>query len=201
MTTLFYMPGACSFSPHIMLRELDASFTLDRVGRDKMTESGRNFLTINPNGYVPALLTDDGETLTECEVILQYLADSKPELGLMPAPGTIARLRALEWLSFVSSELHQGFSPLFDPMFDAAHRQRRVTHLRGRLSYVNNALRGKDYLLGEQYSAADAYLFTVLGWTRFLGIDMAEWTNLTAFVARVGARPAVQAALKAEGLS
>jgi glutathione S-transferase len=198
---LYYSPGACSLSPHIVLRELGLSFTLVKVDtKTKKTEDGRDFWQINGKGYVPVLELDDGERLTEGPAIVQYLADRKPDAGLAPPNGTMARYRVQEWLNFITSELHKQFSPLFDPTASDEIKQRQRTRLAGRFDWLSAELKGKDFLMGSQFTVADAYLFTVLNWCQWTGIDLAKWPALKDFVARVAARPKVQEALKAEGL-
>jgi glutathione S-transferase len=198
---LYYSPGACSLSPHIVLRELGLSFTLVKVDtKTKKTEDGRDFWQINGKGYVPVLELDDGERLTEGPAIVQYLADRKPDAGLAPPNGTMARYRVQEWLNFITSELHKQFSPLFDPTASDEIKQRQRTRLASRFDWLSAELKGKDFLMGSQFTVADAYLFTVLNWCQWTGIDLAKWPALKDFVARVAARPKVQEALKAEGL-
>ena len=182
---LFYTPGACSLSPHIVLEEVGATFTLEKVDlKTKKTESGSDFVTINSKGYIPALLLDDGSLMTEGTVIAQYVADLKPEAGLIPAAGSADRYRVLE----------------FNPAQTADWKQATVAGLNKRLDWLSSALAGKTWLQGEQFTVADAYLFTVLGWSRVVGFSLDGWPDLQAYAARVGARPAVQRAMKAEGL-
>ena len=196
---LYYAPGACSLSPHIVLREAGFDITLEKVNlRTKETESGGNFLAINPKGYVPALLLDSGELLTEGAAIVQYIADQAPAKKLAPANGTIERYRLQSWLNFIGTELHKSCSPFFNPASGKEWKEIASANLERRLAYVNEQLEGKPYLMGEDFSVADGYLFTVLGWMKFIRIDLAKWPNLAAFVDRVAARPAVKAALKAE---
>lgn len=198
---LYFSPGACSLSPHIVLREAGFSFDLERVNlADKKTASGADFRATNPKGYVPALQLDNGELLTEGPAIVQYLADQAPEKQLVPAAGTMERYRLMEWLNFLSTELHKGFSPLFKPhMPDEAKKLARET-LALRLEVVAKQLEGKSYLTGEQFTVADAYLFTILGWAGKVDVDLSRWPVFAAYRERVAARPAVQAALAAEGL-
>jgi glutathione S-transferase len=199
---LYYSPGACSLSPHIVLRELGYDFELEQVDlAAKTTKSGADFKAINPKGYVPALALDNGEVLTEGPVILQYLADKKPEKKLVPAAGTMERYREQEWLNFITSELHKGIGGLFNKaMPDEWKKTVKETTLPARLGVLASKLDGKAYLMGDNFTAADAYLFTVLNWTGMVGIDLAKWPTLVAYQQRVAARPAVQAALKFEGL-
>jgi len=197
---LFYTPGACSLSPHIVLCELGLPHALIKVDlATHKTEDGRDFADINPKGYVPALLLDDGQLLTEGPAIVQYLADQKPGLGLLPT-ATLARARVQEWLTFIGTELHKSFSPLFNPAAAAEWKAAAMANIERRFSYLDQQLTVNAYLTGEHFCVADAYLFTVVNWTRFLGIDLAPWPALAAFQQRVAARPAVQAALRAEGL-
>lgn len=198
---LYYSPGACSLSPHIVLRELGMPFAAVRVDlKTKRTADGADYTAINGKGYVPALELDDGQLLTEGPAIVQYLADRKPEARLAPANGTMERYRLQEWLNFITSELHKQFSPLFNPESPPAVKEAQKLRLGGRFDWLAKQLEGKDYLLGKDFSVADAYLFTVLGWCQYTGIDLARWPVLARFVERIAARPAVQEALKAEGL-
>ncbi|MEY4416857.1 MAG: Glutathione S-transferase [Pseudomonadota bacterium] len=202
MYTLYYSPGACSLSPHIVLHESGLPFqAIPAPTKTKQLPDGSDYRRINPLGYVPLLQLPDGQTLTEGTVIAQYIADQVPALGLAPAAGTLARYRLMEWMSFISTELHKGgFTPLFNPAanddFKASSRERLAT----RFAHVEAALADRDFLLGDTFTVADAYLFVVTGWTRPTGIDLTPWPRIVAFRARVAARPAVQAALKAEGL-
>lgn len=199
---LYYAPGACSLSPHIVLRELGLDFTLERVDtKAKTTASGASFLPISPMGYVPALELDDGSVLTEGAAIVQYLADANGAAHLAPANGTIARVRLQEQLNFLSSELHKGFTPLFRPDLDEAARAYAVANVERRLDRVEQILSdGRAYLFGDEFTVADAYLFVISNWTRPTRIALDRWPNLVKFRARVAARPAVQDALQAEGL-
>lgn len=198
---LFYSPGACSLSPHIVLRELGVPFELDALDfATRKTASGREFIDVNPKGYVPALELDDGQVLTEGPAIVQYLADERPESGLMPAVGTLARYRVVEWLTYTGTELHKSFSPLFAPGTTDEVKNAARERLYVRIDFVDRALVGKAYVMGDTFTVADAYLFVVLSWMRYVGIDPAKWPNVVAYLARVAARPAVQAALRAEGL-
>jgi glutathione S-transferase len=197
---LYYTPGACSLAVHITLIEAGLSFDKESVDlAKKKTASGVDFTTINAKGYIPALQLDSGELLTEGPAINQYLADLVPEKKLAPANGTLDRVRMQSWLTFIGTELHKSFTPLFHPSSDDVKAQAKA-HIDKRLSYVNQELAGKQYLVGEQFSIADAYLFTVVGWMGFLAMPTDAYPNVQALVARVAARPAVQAAMKAEGL-
>lgn len=199
---LYYYPGACSLAAHIVLRELNCEFSLVKVDlATKRTELGEDFLSINPKGYVPALQLPDGQVLTEDQVILQYLADSHGDSGLAPAAGSLERYRLMEWLAFIATELHKGFGPLWNPAIPDSIRQMAVERLSQRFAYVEERLAQQPYLLGGHFSIADAYLYTVLNWTTFHRIDLSPWPRLVGFQQRVGERPAVMAALQAEGLS
>ena len=198
---LFFAPGACSLSPHIVLSEAGHAFELEQVDlKEKKTKFGSNYLDINPKGQVPALRLDDGELLTEGPVIVQYLADQKPGAGLLPGAGTMERYRVQEWLNFISTELHKTFGPIFRPTTPEAFKSLSRENLATRFDYINGCLAGRQYLTGDKFSVADAYLFTVLRWAPRVEIDLARWPNLAAYVARVAARPKVQEAMKAEGL-
>lgn len=198
---LYYLPGACSLSPHIVARELGLALTLDKVdGKTKITASGENFLEVNPKGYVPAIRLDDGEVLTEGPAIVQYLADLKPESGLAPPNGTLARYRLQEILTYINSELHKTFSPLFNPASPAEVKAERVEYLKRRYAYIEGILSRHPYLTGDHFTVADAYLFVVTQWSRVLKLDLGEFAALMAFQKRVAERPAVQEAMRAEGL-
>lgn len=198
---LYYSPGACSLSPHIVLREAGLPFELERVDlKTKLTETGADYRSINPKGYVPALRLDDGEILTEGPAIVQYLADRVPDRKLAPAAGTMERYRLMEWLNFISTELHKSFGALFNPQ-TAEDWKAFVRGLLGqRLDYVATQLGSRAYLMGDAFSVPDAYLFTVLNWGQWTGIDVGQWPSLKDYVARIAARPAVHAALVAEKL-
>lgn len=198
---LYFFPGACSLASHIVLREAGLPFELEKVNLgDKKTAGGSDFREINPKGYVPALRLDDGEVLTEGPAILQYLADKVPEKQLVPATGAMARYRLIEWLNFISTELHKSFSPLFRPNTPDGTKQAAREIIGARLDFVEKQLLDKAYLTGNQFCIADAYLFTVLGWARFVQFDLSRWPAVQTYMQRVGARPAVLDALKAEGL-
>jgi glutathione S-transferase len=198
---LYYSPGACSLSPHIVSRELGLALELKKVNnKDKTIEGGGDYWKVNPRGYVPALELDNGQVLTEGPAIVQYLADQKPESGLAPKNGTFERYRLQELLSFLTSEVHKQFSPLFKPNTPEDYKAIAKQNLATRFDWLDKHLAGKDYLTGKQFTVADAYLFVLLNWTKFQSIDLAKWSNLAAFHARVGARPKVQEALQAEGL-
>jgi len=198
---LYYAPGACSLSPHIVLRELGLPVELKKVNnKDKTYEGGGDYRKINARGYVPALELDNGQVLTEGPAIVQYLADQKPDSGLAPKAGSMERYRLMEWLNFLTSEVHKQFSPLFKPNTPEDYKPIARENIATRFDWIEQQLAGKDYLPGKTFTVADAYLFVLLGWTKFTGIDLARWPNLQAFHARVGARPKVQEALRAEGL-
>ena len=198
---LYYAPGACSLAPHIALCELGAPFSLEKVSlKSKKTQTGADYLAINSKGSVPALALDDGRLLTEAAVILQYIADQKPEAGLIPRAGTFERYRVLEWLNFIASDIHKGFSPLFNPNASADWRAGALALLAARFAWLSRELAAKTYLMGETFCVADAYLFTVLSWSSHVGVDLGQWPVLAAYQARVGHRPKVEEALRAEGL-
>jgi glutathione S-transferase len=199
---LYFTPGACSLAPHIGLREAGYQFDLEQVDlATKMTKSGADYTKVNAKGYVPALQLDNGEVLTEAPVILQYIADQKPDSGLVPKAGTMERYREQEWLNFVTSELHKGFGALFNPKIPEDYRPMAIERIGTRLDFLAKQLDGKPYLMGDKFTAADAYLFTVLSWSPHLKISLDKWPTLGAYLGRVAARPQVQAALKAEGLT
>jgi glutathione S-transferase len=197
---LYFSPGACSLSPHIVLLEAGLDFTAERVDlREKKTAGGEDYRAINPKGYVPALALDDGGLLTEGPAIVQYLADLAPAAGLLPPVGDVARYKVVAWLGYISSELHKNFSPLFNPAATEDMKAHARKMLALRLEYVASQLGDREYL-EPRFSVADAYLFTVLGWADRVGVSLAEWPVLGEYRARVAARPAVQQALRAEGL-
>ncbi|MCC6469737.1 MAG: glutathione transferase GstA [Alphaproteobacteria bacterium] len=198
---LYYMPGACSLSPHIALREAGVKFDLVKVdGKTKKTEAGADFNAVNPKSYVPALELDNGRVLTEGAAIVQYIADKNPNANLAPAAGSDARYDLLEWLTFISSEIHKGTGALFNPQLPADWKKVVLDKLAQRYDHLNKHLEKNQFVLGKDFSVADAYLFTVVNWANFVGIDLGKWPALKAYQERVAARPAVQAALKAEGL-
>ena len=199
---LYYSPGACSLSPHIVLREAGFDITLEKVNlRTKEMESGGDFLAINPKGYVPALELDGGEILTEGPAIIQYVADLAPEKKLVPPAGTLARARVQEWLNFIGTELHKSFSPLFNPATSDDAKAAARALIDRRLAFAASVLDAQPYLTGDSFTVADAYLFTVLSWTGFVKVDITPWPSLGAYFERIKARPAVQAAMAAEGLT
>jgi glutathione S-transferase len=198
---LYFSPGSCSLSPHIVLREAGLKFDLEQVNnQEKKTKSGVDYWSVNGKGQVPVLELDNGERLTEGAVIVQYLADQKPDAGLVPPAGTMQRVRVQEWLNFVASELHKVYAPIFRPTTPDAYKALSKENLGKRLEWVNKQLAGKQYLMGDKFTVADAYLFTVLRWSQRIQLDLAPWPNVTAFMDRVAARPKVQETMKAEGL-
>ena len=199
---LYYFPGACSLSPHIVAREAGLPIDLVKVDikHDNKLADGTDFATINSKGYVPVLELDDGQRLTEGPAIVQYLADRKPESGLAPPAGSMARYRLQEWLNFITSEIHKTFSPMFNPASSEDARQEAREALTRRFDWLSEQLAGKSYLMDEQFTVADAYLFTVLSWSRWTDIELGRWPVLQDYVARVAARPKVLEAMKAERL-
>ncbi|PIZ22149.1 MAG: glutathione transferase GstA [Comamonadaceae bacterium CG_4_9_14_0_8_um_filter_57_21] len=198
---LYYSPGACSLSPHIVLKE--AGLTFEAIAAPTKTHKladGTDYYSINPLGYVPFLVLDDGRTLHEGPAIVQYVADQVPAKQLAPANGSWERYKLQEWLNTIGTELHKGFSPLFTPGMPEEAKALAKTRLNGRLQWVDGELTGKSYLMGDSFTVADAYLFVVAGWGKHVGIDISGLANLSAFMGRVAARPAVQEALRAEGL-
>lgn len=199
---LYYSPGACSLSPHIVLREAGLAFepVLAPTKTHKLPDGG-DYYEVNPLGYVPLLELDDGTRLREGPAIVQYLADQVPQKNLAPANGTLPRYRLQEWLTFIGMELHRNFTPLFNPAMPEDGKKIARERLANRLAFVNGELAGKEYVMGEHFSVADAYLYVVTRWTKPMNVDTSAYPNLLAHHARVGARPAVQEALKLEGLS
>ena len=201
MHTLYYAPGACSLSPHIALREAGLDFELKKVStKTKEMEDGGDFRTVNPLGYVPALRLPDGSVITEGPAIVQYIADQAPAKKLAPANGTPERYRLQSLLNFIGTEVHKSFSPLFNPSLSEETKEFFRGRIIDRFKWVDQQLDGKDWLLGNSFSVADAYLFTVSNWAKPMGINLEGLANLLAFRKRMGERPAVQAALAAEGL-
>lgn len=196
---LYFRPGTCSLASHIILHEAGFSFKADKLDKaTQQTADGEDFRQVNPKGYVPALRLDSGEVLTEGVVILQYLADQKPDSKLAPRAGTLERYRLMEWLNFVATEIHKTFSPLFRPNISPEMREAQINLLARRLDYVEQSLGAKAYLMGEDFTVADAYLFTVLNWCHNFKIDLGPWPKIQAYMERVAARPSVKAAKKAE---
>lgn len=199
---LYYLTGACSLASNIALREAGLKFELVKVDRKtKKAADGLDFTEVNPKGYVPALTLDNGEVLTENVVVLQYIADRNPAAKLAPAAGTLERYRLMEWLSFINSEIHKSFSPLFRQDAPEGAKEYARKNITARLEYLQRALGSRNFVMGEQFTVADAYLFTVLGWGGHVGIDLGQWPQLKRFHERIGARPNVLAALQSEGLA
>jgi glutathione S-transferase len=199
---LYYSPGACSLSPHIVLREAGLAFepVMAPTKTHKLPD-GTDYYTINPLGYVPMLELDDGTRLREGPAIVQYVADQVPQKNLAPANGTLPRYRLQEWLTFIGTEIHKSFSPLFNPAMPDEGKKIYRERLANRFAFVNGELEGKQYAMGEQFSVADAYLYTVTRWAKPMQVDLSPYPNLVAHNARVEARPAVQEALKFEKLA
>jgi glutathione S-transferase len=198
---LYYSPGACSLSPHIALREAGLDFTLEKTDlRSKQTVSGGDIRRDNPKGMVPVLVLDNGDVLTEGPAIVQWIADQNPDAELAPAAGTMPRYHLMEWLNFITSELHKSYSPLFNPNAPEEYKAIARTALAERYAFVNDKLAGGPYLMGRQFTVADGYLFTVTNWARIVKFDLTSYPNVVAFQERVRARPKVQEAMKAEGL-
>jgi glutathione S-transferase len=198
---LYYFSGACSLASNIALREAGLKFELIKVDRrTRKAADGLDYNEVNPKGYVPALTLDDGEVLTENVAVLQYIADRNPASKLAPPAGTMERYRLVEWLAFISSEIHKNFSPLFRDDAPEETKQYLRKVLSARLDYLNRAIGNRPFLMGEQFTVADAYLFTVLGWSRHLNFDLGKWPQLQGYLERVGARPQVSEALKTERL-
>lgn len=198
---LFLTPGACSLSPHIALREAGLQFDFEQVDlKTKQTKSGADYRKVNPKGAVPALQLDNGQVLTEGPAIVQYVADQKPASKLAPACGTFERSRLQEWLNYIASELHKLFGPLFNPATPEDQKQSTKTAIGTKLDFVNHSLEGKQFLMGDTFTVSDGYLFTILTWTKHVGMDLNRWPALNSYFDRVVGRPAVQAAMKAEGL-
>jgi len=197
---LYYSPGACSLSPLIALHEAGIAFepVLASTKTHKL-QDGTDYYTINPKGYVPLLELDNGERLSEGPAIVQYIADLAPAKQLAPANGTMARYRLQEWLNFITSEIHKGFSPLFNPAVPEEFKVMQRKKLVERFTWVDGELKGKSYLMGDTFTVADGYLYTVASWCQFVGVDIAALSNLAAYMQRVAARPAVQQARRTEG--
>ena len=198
---LYFSPGSCSLSPHIVLRETGTTFELEQVNnQEKKTKSGKDYWTVNPKGQVPCLELDNGDKLTEGPVIVQYIADQNGS-GLAGKPGTMERHHVQEWLNFTTSELHKTFGPIFRATTPDAFKEISRANLGKRFDWIDKELAGKQYLMGDKFSVADAYMFTVMRWTQRINVDLAKWPNIKAYMDRVAARPKVQDALKAEGLA
>ena len=198
---LYFAPGACSLSPHIVLCEAGYKFDLEQVdNKEKKTKSGMDLWGINGKGQVPVLELDNGERITEGPAIVQYLADRKPTCGLAPANGSMERVRVQEWLNFTTSELHKTYGLFFRPTTPADFKVISKEYLSKRLDWLDKQLAGKQYATGDKFTVADAYLFTVLRWSPYVNVDLGKWPNIKAYVDRVAARPKVQEAMRAEGL-
>jgi glutathione S-transferase len=198
---LYYAKGACSLSPHIVLLEAGLPFTLEKVDIvSKKTSDGGDYLAINSKGAVPALQLDDGRVLTEGPAVVQYLADLKPQSGLAPLAGTFERYQLMEILNYITSEVHKSFGPLFNPKTPADWKASAIATLGKKFDWLSGFLSGKTYLMGNSFTVADAYLFTVLSWSGHVGLDLSKWPVLTAYHSRIAQRPKVQEALRAEGL-
>lgn len=197
---LYFYPGACSMASNIALHEAGIQFELSKVDRRTKRADGVEFTTLNPKGYVPALRLDDGQILTENVAVLQYIADLNPAAKLAPAAGTMERYRLQEWLSFINSEVHKAFSPLFSAEATEDTKTYARNYVTNRLNYLEKALGDRKYLMGEQFTVADAYLFVVLGWGVHVGVDIGQWPKLKNYVDRIRARPHVIEAMTAEGL-
>jgi glutathione S-transferase len=198
---LYYFPGACSLAPHILLCETGVPYTLERVDlSNKLTENGTDYMTINPKGFVPALELSNGQILTEAQVLVQYIADQFPDKHLVPLAGSLARYRVMEWLSYIATDLQKGFAPLFNPETTDATRLTVQLNLSRHFDYIAGHLEEANYLVGDRYSIADAYLFTILNWAPYVEVDLGEWPVLGDYVAGIAQRPAVQAAMTAEQL-
>ncbi|MGZ5058154.1 MAG: glutathione transferase GstA [Methylobacter sp.] len=198
---LYYSKGACSLSPHITACEAELPLELVEVDlKSKLTKAGEDFRLINPNGYVPVLVLDDGNKLTEGPAIVQYLADRALDKKLVPLAGTFERYQLQQWLNFISTEIHKGFGALFNPAMPEAGKQVAITTLISRLENVSEHLSSRAFLLGDHFTVADGYLFVTLRWGAYVNLDIGRWPVLANYVAKISARPAVQQALKEEGL-
>lgn len=198
---LYYAPGACSLAAHIVAREAGLPLGLDKVDlASHTTQGGQNYRSVNPKGYVPAIALDDGSVLTEVAAIIQYLADQGSGSGLAPANGTMERYRLIEWITFISSEIHKGFGPLWNPSTPDAVKAATKEKLATRFAYLDKILAAQPFLTGSTFTIADAYLFTVVNWTNYHHVDLSPFPHLQAFQNRVASRPKVQEALEAEGL-
>jgi glutathione S-transferase len=199
---LYYSPGACSLSPHIALEESGLPYeAILAPTKTKVLPDGSDYRLVNPLGYVPYLVLQDGTGLREGPAIVQYIADQAPAQKLAPPNGSLARYQLQSWLNFIGTEVHKGFGPLFNPAFGDDVKAAAKAKLADRLKWIDGELAGRSYLMGDDFTVADGYLFTVTNWAQPMGIDLAPYTHLVAYRARVAARPAVQRAMKAEGLA
>ncbi len=198
---LYFSPGACSLSPHIVLQESGLKFDAEKVDlATKKTAKGKDFTKVNPKGYVPALVTDEGDVITEGPAIVQFIADRVPRKKLAPKNGTIERTRLQEWLNFISTEVHKQLGPFFSQATPDDYKTILKDKLAGRFDLLEKHFKKNKYVLGDEFSVADAYLFTVLGWPKYVGIDLSQYKAIGKYLQRVAERPAVQSAMKAEGL-
>jgi glutathione S-transferase len=201
MMKLYYSPGACSLSPHIVACEAELPVELIKVDLEsKLVANGEDFRHLNPNGYVPLLILDDGNSLTEGPAIVQYLADQAPDKKLIPPAGTFERYQLQQWLNFISTEIHKSFSPLFNPVAPEGAKELATSILMRRLETVSDQLSSQPYLLGDNFTVADAYLFVTLSWGQYVNIDISRWPALARYTDRISERPAVQKAMQEEGL-
>ncbi len=199
---LFYSPASCAMSPHIVLAETGLPYSLDRVDlAAKTTAAGRPLKEINPQDAVPVLLLDSGETITEGAAIVQYIADQRPEAGLLPPAGTLERARVQQWLNYIATELHKAHVPLFKADYPPVTKEIALANVKRGYDFVASALADRPFLTGAGFTVADAYLFTILNWHKFIGVDLAAWPVLVAYQSRIAARPAVQQAMAEEGLA
>ncbi len=198
---LYYAPGACSMASHIALHETGLPFEIDKLDSSTMTTAGgENFMQVNPKGYVPTIRLDDGSIMSEGAAVLQYIADQNAASGLAPRAGTMERYRLQEWLTFIGTELHKTYSPLFNKAVSPEAKTRGFDLLTRRLGYVESQLADRSYLMGDTFTVADAYMFVVVRWSDRVGFDLAPFPRIREYLARIAARPTVQAAMKAEGL-
>lgn len=198
---LYYAPGVCSLSPHICLREADLPFELVKVDiKQHRLDDGSDFLALNPHGYVPLLELDTGERLTEGPAIVQYIAELKPGARLVPPAGTLERAKLQSWLNFLSTEIHKGYSPMFNPAANAEFRTWQRERLAQRYGWIQEQLGGRQYLMGERFTVADAYLFTTLCWLGYVNLDLSRWPGLGGYYERIASRPRVREAMRVEGL-
>jgi glutathione S-transferase len=200
---LYFSPGACSLAPHIVLNELDLPHTTVKVDlRNKLTATGENFFMINPKGSVPALQLESGQVITEGPVIMQYILDQKPGSSMYSTPASMERYELMQWLNYITSEIHKGLSPLFNREYMATTAPAwTIANMQKKFKFLSESLSNKTFLCGSKFTPADAYLFTCLGWGKLVGLDMNDWPTLKAYISRIAERPAVMAAMKLEGLT